>query len=367
MSITASYPDLVRTQIPFNQVGELVFSPKVVYKQSIEKINETKEYFCNITFSDFDNSFKTEILRIEGDVLSNQLIFIIHHEDKFIIHLKLNGYWELANEPAFQLNTIDWFFEEINNTPSSAFSLETFKAMLCLSNKIKVEIPAIEYYFENSFHIPLNIISENLQNRQLAYRLLVIERAFQTSLTFPRRFIASEEVEDIAFCYHAIVDREFDWFSVPVTIPWVANKESLSLLPKTDNPFSLTFEPELVRKVIFEVEIFLGIMTARINEAVIDNYDEVKEKLDKLDNNPVKVKLRSKNGMCKMIAVDVPILPPNAWSNELQKLIDLDEKLDSVLLDKYFELASSTLEGLTEEQKKTILERPHLDENGFDF
>ena len=79
------------------------------------------------------------------------------------------------------------------------------------------------------------------------------------------------------------------------------------------------------------------------------------------------VEQRSINGKIKMIALDVPSLPQNAWSKEIQKFVDLESKLDEMLLDKYFNLASSTLEGLTQEQKESITQRPELDEEAFNF
>jgi len=81
----------------------------------------------------------------------------------------------------------------------------------------------------------------------------------------------------------------------------------------------------------------------------------------------VNVEQRSINGKIKMIALDVPSLPQNAWSKEIQKFVDLESKLDEMLLDKYFNLASSTLEGLTQEQKESITQRPELDEEAFNF
>lgn len=321
----------------------------------------------DIEFSEFNHKFSFEIVDTAGDEFSEQIIFKLEYADRFFVQLKLNGYWELGEEPKFQLNDVDWVFEEKKNTPTSAFFLETFKAILCLSNKVKVDIPTINYYFESAVPLPLNAISEMLQNRQLAYRLMVIEKAFQIALPFPRRCIKGEEVENIAFCYHAIVDREFDWSLNPTTIPWIANEESFSWLPETDKPTSLIFGPEFFEQSIFGIEIPLGVLTAKIEKAVIDNYEEVKANLSKLDGNTVEVKLRSLNGMNRIIAVKVPTLPENPWSGELQKLIDLDKKLDSTVLDKYFALAASTLEGLTEEQKEAILERPKLDEDAFTF
>jgi hypothetical protein len=64
--------------------------------------------------------------------------------------------------------------------------------------------------------------------------------------------------------------------------------------------------------------------------------------------------------------METPHLPRKAWKNEIQKLINLDEKLNSIFLERYFNLAASTLEGLSQNQKESITERPRLSIKGFD-
>ncbi len=75
-------------------------------------------------------------------------------------------------------------------------------------------------------------------------------------------------------------------------------------------------------KYIFGVGINLGVLAAKLDNAVIENYDEVKENLSKLNGRIVEVKLRSISGVSRMIALQVPSLPPNPWTPELQKLIE---------------------------------------------
>ena len=148
--------------------------------------------------------------------------------------------------------------EKVNN-PTSVFVFNTFLAILYLSNRVKVEIPVVDYYFGVSVPSPLNTISEILQNRQLAYRLMVIETALNIPLPFPDGDIKGEDVENIAFCYHAIVNREFDWLSIPRSIPWEASQENLSYLPETSEPTPINFGSEFVVKTIFGVKVPLGI------------------------------------------------------------------------------------------------------------
>jgi hypothetical protein len=327
----------------------------------------TDAAFFKLEFSEFNNHFKFDITSIEGGLDSNEVVLYLNLEKKLSIKAILEGFWKQDTEPTFQLKSFGMKLDEKQETPISIFLSSTLWAMLGLSSKFKVHIPQLNYNLTTSFELSIDEVSKLLQERQIAYRLLVIEFATGVKLPFPQGYPQGDDIESIAFCYHAIVDRQFDWFAIPRTIPWIANEETLSWLPKTTKPTSVTFRPEPVIKFIFGVEIPLGILNGRIDNAVIDNYEEVKEKLSRFDNAIVNVNQRSVDGVIKMFAVDVPQLPPNPWTKELQKLIDLENKLDKKVLDKYFKLASSTLESLTEKQKERITERPDLDIEAFSF
>lgn len=359
-------PEVRNSQMLTGQAVNLISEPKIFLKQSLAQIADTEISRCNISFSDFAEVFSFEIVDIVGNEFSEQIFFNLECEDRFFVHLKLNGFWELENEPKFQLTDVDWSFEEKENNPTSAFVLNTFIASLCLSNKIKVEIPSVDYWFEVSVPSPLNKISEILQNRQLAYRLMVIEKSFQTSLPFPRRFIAGEEVKNIDFCYNAIVNKQFEWSYDSFTLFPFAIEENLKYLPAENTSYHLVFPffDEII--VIFNRQLFLGDFTIEVEEAVIENYEEVKANFAELNGQTVKMIIKPLNGKVKYTFLSVPALPKKAWKAEVQNLVDLDEKLNSVFLDRYFKLAASTLEGLSEEQKESITERPKLNIKGFE-
>ena len=365
MSLTTA-TEITNSQIPFGQVGNLLFSSGVFPKQSLEQIADTEISFCDISFSDFANIFRFEIVDVIGDEFSEQIVFKLKYANNFFVNLKLNGYWELNKEPKFQLTDVDWIFEEKQNNPTSAFVLETFKVILCLSNKVKVEIPIIDYYFGVSVPLPLNNISEILQNRQLAYRLMIIEKAFHTSLPFPRRFIAGEEVENIAFCYYAIVDRQFEWACNSFTLLPPATEENLKFLPSENTSYHLTFPTLNEIRVIFNHQLPLGQFMVDIEKALIENYEEVKANFAELNGQTVEMIIKPLNGKIKYTSLNAPNLPKKAWKADIQKLIDLDEKFNSIFLERYFKLAASTLEGLSKEQKESITERPKLSIKGFD-
>src|SRR5215204_2724650 len=189
--------------------------------------------------------------------------------------------------------------------------------------------------------------------------MMVIEKSFRVKLPFPD-YLDGTEVENIAYCYHSVVDRKFEWFCPPAIVPWFATPEYLSLLPKKNVPFPVQFGPEPFEKEIFGCRIDLGLQLAKIEEYILDNFDEVKKKLSKLDGGEVWTQSRSKNGVMLIESVTTPYLPKNAFSPEIQKLIDLDSKLDSIILDKYFALTATGFKDITNEQKEAIFERPNL-------
>lgn len=365
MSLT-TVTEITNSQIPFGQVGNPAVSSGAFRKRSVEQIADTKISYCNISFSDFANVFRFEIAEVIWDGFSDQIIFKLEYADNFFVHLKLNGYWELEADSKFQLTNVDWNFEEKANSPTSAFVLETFKVILCLSNKVRVEIPTIDYYFRVSVPLPLNNISEILQNRQIAYRLMVIEKAFQKSLPFPRRFIKGEEVENIVFSYYAIVDKQFEWACDSLTVFPLAEEENSKYFPLKNVPYHLTFPTLNETRVIFNHRLLVGQFMIDIEQALIENYEEAQENFAKLDNQPVKVVIKSLNGKIKYTSLDSPALPAKTWKKDIQKLVDLDKKFNSLFLEKYFKLAASTLEGLSEKRKELITERPKLSIQGFD-
>lgn len=359
-------PTVTNTQVQFWHVGNLVSPAKVFPKQFLKQITDTEISYCNISFSDFAHIFRFEVADVIGDEFSEQIVFKLESADGFFVEMKLNGFWELEKEPKFQLSDVVWSFEEKENKPTSVFVLETFLAILCLSDEVKVKIPVIDYSFEVSVSRPLNVISGILQSRELAYKLMAIEKAFHTFLPLPLRTITGEEVESIAFCYHAIVDRQFEWVCESFTILPAAIEENLKYLPAENISYHLTFPTLNEIRIIFNRQLFLGQFLIDIEKAVIENYEEVKAKFAELKGQPVKMVIKSLNGKIKYTSLNAPNLPKKAWKTEVQKLIDLDEKLNSVFLERYFKLATSSLEGLSEEQKESITERPKLSINGFD-
>lgn len=330
--------------------------------QSLENIQD-KSLGFDIEFLDFNSNFTFEIVEIEADLPSTEIFLYLKFNDN-ILKITLLGDWR--DNEGFYLNDFGFSVEKQGETPTSIFLLKTFWAMLGLSSKVKIQIPNLNQKATFSFDTKLDTVTEMLQIRQIAYRLMVIEKTFNTKLPFPQ-YIDGKYVERISYCFHSIIERKFQWICPSATIPWTATQTYLSLLPDKNVPFPIQFRPEIVEKEIFGHSINLGLQTAKIEEYLLDNFDEIKRKLSKLDGSEVLAQTRSKNGTMQIESLTTPILPNDAFSPEIQKLIDLEEQLDSVVMEKYFSIVASSLEGLTEDQKEAVLQRPNLDEDAFDF
>ncbi len=318
---------------------------------------------CEIEFFDFGSKFIFEIIEIEGEMPSDNIALYLKFNAN-ILKIILSGDWD-DNEGLFVKN-FGFDVVQQGETPISAFLLKTFWAMLGLSAKLKIKIPVLNQEAIMSFDTNLNEISELLQTRQIAYRLMVIEKTFSINLPFPN-FIDSKEIENIAYCYHSVIDRKFEWICASTIIPWRASQEYLSLLPEKNIPFQMQYGPESFHKEIFGYSIDLGLQLAKIEEYVLDDFDDVNEKLSRLDASEVLVKAHSKNGLMQIESITTQTLPKNAFSKDIQKLIDLEEKFDSMYFDKYLNSFSNAFENLTDDQIQAVTERPTLEDNAFNF
>lgn len=318
------------------------------------------------TFTDFNYTFNFEI--ISQSLEDNNVIFYLKLFDIVDIKVTLTGYWTKQKNPNFSVRTFNIEVEKNYETPISVFLLSTFWAMLNLSKSVKFNIPDSNYSLSSNFNHSLNKISDFLQDRQISYRLMVIEKALKVSLPLPNGFISGIDIENIAFCYHAIIKREFDWvFSKTLTFFPNSTLDNSDLLPATNSAFPLTFPTKEEIRVIFGHSLNLRQLCIEIDQAIVVNYEEAKQKMIALTGEPVEIIVKSANGKMRYKSINVPALPQNAFNNEIQNLIDLEEKLNSVYFETYLNSFSNAFEGLSEEEIQAVTERPSLDEEAFNF
>jgi hypothetical protein len=330
----------------------------------------TRSNSVKFNLKDFNYGFALDLVDFDWEEFSPIAQLKLKIADDVFVKLVLTGSWEKhenIEQSTFHLNDVGVALENTSEIPLSNFVAATFWAMLGLSKNCSISIESINYNFNLAFDIPISKISDLLQERQIAYRLMVIEKALEIQLPFPRRFRSGEEIGNIAYCYHSIVDRNFEWHFEPTVIPWLATQMYQSILPIKNEPFQMQYGPEPFGKEVFGQPIFLGLQVGKIKNYVIENFDEVKNAVSKLDGKEVLAKVRSKDGVMQIESVTTPELSMTAFSKDIQKLIDLESKLIDAVFEKHVNSYSNAFEGLSDEQIEVLTERPILEEEAFNF
>lgn len=316
--------------------------------------------YLKISITDFQSEFNLPIAG--GAFLEEQNLCELKAKllDGAFLIFKLSGDFD-EYEDKFHVRQISITHELTNEYALTKFIALTFIAMFSLASEVSLSFPKDEFNLTTSFDFPLKEISHILRSRQTAYRVMVIEKVLGKELPMPPKYISGEDIEWITYSYYSIVERSFDWIHIPTLYPMPAIQDVLSWFPKSKDVSPFEFVPNQVIKQIFGKDINLGHQKAIIENAVIENYEEAKQELEKLDGHIVNVLIRSLNGLIKVESIDTPRLPENPWEERIQQLIDLDSQLDGEMVRRYCELAASTLDGLSEEMKVAVTTYPELD------
>jgi hypothetical protein len=306
MIATTSNPNVFKQIKKPSDFFSFDFTNNKLLNYSTKKGVKFEKGFVEVEFENIDYKTTLEIVDIKQSKDKVDLYLKLGNGVFLILsNLKTNGiYYDVA---------ID--YKDTNQTQTSSFITNTYLILLSLSKKVKVTSKDFSIIF--GFELSLKDITTLLQYRQMYRKLMIIEETFNISFGKVSNG-TDEDVENISYCYKSIVERKF---------------EVTSKLPKQ------FYSSNAEIREIFGNKIDLGIQQIKV----------------------------SRYGVAEIESITTPKLPKNAFSKDIQKLIDLDEKLDSMAMDKYFDLAGATLDGLTEEQIEAITERPRLDEEVINF
>lgn len=302
---------------------------------------------------------------LELPIVGNPIIEDNKIEARFIVddnvYLDLNLIGQRIKAENKFIGWFSLFYQIEQRRPRAHFVADNLMAIIGLAGSVDLKIFELGMSTNLNFDFPLLEISKMLCRRQVAYRLMVIEKATGKEFLLPPTISAGES-STINFVYHAIVDRSFTWGSgrIEGVIPAIQQWLNLPI-----QPFNFPPIEKLVKETIFEQPINLGPAKIIIEDAVVLHSDKVRRELAKLDGQLVDITVESLSGQVRYEFMAAPQLPANPWEENIQRLIDLEDQLDSTLVTRYHALAASTLEGLNEEEKKSITSRPELDENAF--
>jgi len=323
-----------------------------------------KNLFLEISVPDLGGYFRLELKDLDdSEIEEGRLVLKARVDNNTQINVALLG--ESATD-GFQTNSVTFSFENSERTAESDFRKATLRAALSLATQARLASPGLSLDLWFRPNEPLREISEMLKLRQTMYRLMVIERATGRRFKIPS-FISGEDMEAISFLYHAIIERAFGWpLDGVLTVSYTASKDLVPLLEEANQSRNFV-HPCTQSKSLFGIEIPLGLGAITIIDKHIEDFDQVLEELRKDDSHTVLANVRSQIGLAHYNMREAPSLPTKVWNEDLQMLIDMEDRLDAALVERYNALAAATLEGLTDEQKEAITTRPELDADAFSF
>lgn len=255
-----------------------------------------------------------------------------------------------------------------DHRPRTHFIADTLYAMLGLAGPVKVSIPDLNIDLGLHFTMPPSEVAAFLQKRQTYFGLMVIEKTTGLKFDIPPQ-ISGEEMNSIAFAYHALVAGQFIWLVNDITQPTPANEEMLAwfnnLRPAEPNgcTYTLQFGPSQEIRRIFGQNVSLGDQTVFIVDGLIEDRAFVRRELGKNDGQivPIRIIPRSRKG--RYVFTNTPRLPEIPWDKSVENFIQLEDALNERLAGRYHELAASTVAGLTPEEIEAVIARPELSED----
>ena len=248
----------------------------------------------------------------------------------------------------------------VSPRPRAHYIAATIQSLLMMDESASLRVDGLGLSGDMHFASSPKIVSDFLRRRQIAYRLMVIEKAFKDEFSVPPR-ISNEDVTHIDFVYRAIVDRVFAWKFYQDSFPFSANDRARELLAGMDGKQPFRFDIDCLQQVLLGWTLNLGQAKLKVQNAALVNPEEVERDLQKLDGHSFDAFIRSLSGLANYQFLDAPSLPDDAWDKLVEEMIELDEKLINNLFMAVNELAAGSLADLTEEEKSEVTIRPQFD------
>lgn len=244
------------------------------------------------------------------------------------------------------------------------FIRSSLLAILGFAGAIDLKIPDWKFDSHLIFDLPLREISNQLQLRQLAYRMMIIERAIGKQFTIPE-ISSSQEIEFTNRIYHAIVDHSFIGPIDPIEHMVPAAEDALTWIKSYKGDTTQKYGPYPVSSTIFGQTISLGNATILVDDAFIVDADKARTELSKNDGHLVKIIISSFSGQGVYQTPDAPGVSTSKWDSLVDTLVSMDDQLSESLAERYQALAAQTLSGLSDHMKSEITSRPELDPEAF--
>jgi hypothetical protein len=249
---------------------------------------------------------------------------------------------------------------------SSEFVAASLLALYGLSREgaVSVALAGDEFLVCGGPKVSLIEMSQTLRWRDLAYKLMVIERAAGVEFRLPPVY-SSKEVGRILFLYQAITRRSFEWpifnMSPGLPVPLKATLADQRRVQKVGSQASYLFRLPPLSDRLFGEQIQLGEVGVMVRRPIFLNANELLDEISVGDGHEVIGQVTSLEASLKINTTAAPVLPSSPWNDSEQRFIEIGPFLSSRLADEYNSLAASTLAGLSDAEKAEITARPELD------
>jgi hypothetical protein len=129
--------------------------------------------------------------------------------------------------------------------------------------------------------------------------------------------------------------------------------------------YRLVFGPSLVVRTILDRQVTLGDQIIFIDDAIVENHDDIRRQLAQMDGRIVPIRIRSKSRQARYVFNNAPRLPESPWDKKIEGFINLEDRLNEELAARYHALAASTVADLTPKEIETVIARPELLEDAY--
>ncbi|HEX7332233.1 MAG TPA: hypothetical protein VF290_12090 [Pyrinomonadaceae bacterium] len=332
-----------RDQTPW--IGAPTSATRINTEQLPEILPDTHEFALSIEVPTFGARLTGEIVELQSSDNYSEITF------KSIIGMGVAALLTIRSEPStgpnenLKIKEASLSFQVSEHRAQPLFIADTLYSMLGLGGTVRVLIPPVNIDMTLRFNIPLSDLSELLQRRKMYFGLMVIEKATDKEFEVPE-FISGENMSAIFFAAHAILDRKFIWRVNQIVLPTPANEETFAWyqsLPPSEpgiRIFKLRFGPTDASQTILGQEISLGSRMVFLDDAVIEDYENVGAALALKDERIVTVRIRPLSRVGRYVFPDAPTLLNNAWDHNVRQFIEQDGHLSQALITRYLTLMS---------------------------
>jgi hypothetical protein len=338
--------------------------------QFLPRLDQRQDLSLTIEVPAFGVKLIGDISNLRFDQDYSTVVFDSPIDANVFAQLTLHNERSNGGRDDLRIKNVSLRLEIANHDARTHFVSDSLYAMLGLAGPIRISVRNLKMDLGLNFNIAMREISKFLQLRQLEFGLMVIGKACNIDFEIPPH-ISGEEVNSISFSYHAILMRQFEWRVNEIVQPTPATEEMLfwfdNLKPVSpdEGVYKLMFGPSSITKSVLGHEVALGQQTVFLDDAHIENHDQVRNRLARNDGEivPIRIVPRSRKG--KYVFTGTPSLPNQPWDDRIDALVALEQLLDERLTSRYHQLAKSTLSDLTTSEIESVLARPDLPEEFY--